>query len=209
MSLIKNLNWRYATKNMDGKSVSEEKLEIILEAINLSASSFGLQPYRVTVVNNMDIKLKLQEAAYGQVQVGSSSHVLVFSVPKILTETDVQTFINNVAITRSIPMNFLDGYKNSINGKVSSMSAVEQQNWSAKQAYIALGNALAAAAEQEIDACPMEGFNTDEFDKILGLDKIGQTSVVILPIGFRAETDTTSHYAKVRKPKEEMFNIVA
>ena len=194
---------------MDGESVSEEKLDIILDAINLSASSYGLQPYMVTVVSNKDVKLKLQEAAYGQVQVGSSSHVIVFSVPKVLTETDVQTFINNVGTTRNIPINFLEGYKNAINGKISAMSEVEQQNWSAKQAYIALGNALAAAAEQKVDACPMEGFNSIEFDKILGLDKINQTSVVILPIGFRAETDATSHYAKVRKPKDEMFNILA
>jgi len=208
MSLINNLNWRYAAKDMTGESVIEEKLNYILEATNLSASSFGLQPYTVVVVSNKEVKQQLQAAAYGQVQVGNSSHVLVFCVPIQITEANVQNFINHVASVRSIPVNVLDGYKDMILGLTNSFTLEQQQNWAAKQAYLALGTALAAAAEQKIDACPMEGFDAAQFDKILGLEVLGLKPVVIMPIGFRAENDVTAHFIKVRKPKEIMFHFV-
>lgn len=208
MSLIQDLHWRYATKNMSGETVSEEKLSAILSAINLSASSFGLQPYTVTVVSNAEIKAKLMAAAHGQKQVGSSSHVLVFSVPLHITEAGVERFINNVATTRGLPPHVLDGYKNTILGLTSSLSAEQQQTWAAKQAYIALGFALAATAEQKVDACPMEGFNAVQFDEILGLTEMGLKSVVIMPIGYRADDDHSANYIKVRKPKEVLFHFV-
>ena len=208
MSLVKDLNWRYATKNMNGETVSEAQLNTILEATNLAATSYGLQPFTVVVVENDTIKAQLQAAAYGQTQVGSSSHILVFAVPLSITAADIQAFINNVATTRSIPVNFLDGYKGMILNTIGAAPAEQQQIWATKQAYIALGTALAAAAEQKVDACPMEGFDAAAFDKILGLTEKGLKTVVIMPIGFRAETDATAHYAKVRKPHAEMFITV-
>lgn len=208
MSLIQDLNWRYATKKMNGEAVSVEQLDTILKATNLAATSYGLQPFRVCVVSNVAIKQQLQAAAYGQLQVGSASHVLVFSVPEKLTEADVQAYINNVATTRSIPEEALDGLKVMMLGTVNGLTQEQQQNWSAKQAYIALGTALAAAAQQKVDACPMEGFDAVQFDEILGLKERGLKSVVIMPIGFRAEDDATSHYIKVRKPEAEIFDFV-
>ena len=205
MSLVKDLQWRYATKNMNGKKVSPKKLEAILDAIHLAPSSFGLQPFTVSVINRQATKDKLMAAAHGQKQIGSSSHVLVFAVPLKLTAEDVQAFINNIVETRGMPAHLLDGYKGMMTGMITGMSAEQQQNWAAKQAYIAFGMALAAAAEQKVDACPMEGFDAAQFDKILGLDKKGLKSVVILPIGFRAEDDAFANYVKVRKPKEQMF----
>jgi nitroreductase / dihydropteridine reductase len=205
MSLIKDLNWRYATKKMNGKKVSPKKLQAILDAIHLAPTSFGLQPFTVSVINRQSTKDKLMAAAHGQVQIGTSSHVLVFSVPTKLTAEDVQAFINNIVATRGVPAAAMEGYKGMMTGMVMGMSAEQQQNWSAKQAYIAFGLALAAAAEQKIDACPMEGFDAAQFDKILGLDKKGLKSVVILPIGFRAEDDMFAKMAKVRKPKEQIF----
>jgi nitroreductase / dihydropteridine reductase len=205
MSLIKDLNWRYATKKMNGKKVSPKKLQAILDAIHLAPTSFGLQPFTVSVINRQSTKDKLMAAAHGQVQIGTSSHVLVFAVPTKLTAEDVQAFINNIVATRGVPAAAMEGYKGMMTGMVMGMSAEQQQNWSAKQAYIAFGLALAAAAEQKIDACPMEGFDAAQFDKILGLDKKGLKSVVILPIGFRAEDDMFAKMAKVRKPKEQIF----
>jgi nitroreductase / dihydropteridine reductase len=205
MSLIKDLNWRYATKKMNGKKVSPKKLQAILDAIQLAPTSYGLQPFAVSVVNRQSTKDKLMAAAYGQVQIGTSSHVLVFAVPTKLTGDDVQAFIDNIVATRGVPAAAMDGYKGMMMGTVTGMSAEQQQIWSAKQAYIAFGVALAAAAEQKVDACPMEGFDAAQFDKILGLDKKGLKSVVILPIGFRAEDDAFAKMAKVRKPKEQMF----
>jgi nitroreductase len=208
MSLIKDLNWRYATKNMDGKAVSEAQLNTILDAINLTATSYGLQPFSVIVVSNEAIKLKLQAAAYGQLQVGSSSQVLVFAALLKVTEADVQAYINRIVAIRKMPMEMLDGLKTMMMGTINGLSDEQQHIWSAKQAYIALGTALAAAAEQKVDACPMEGFDAAQFDSILGLTAKGLKSVVIMPIGFRADSDATAHYAKVRKTNEELFHFV-
>ena len=208
MTLIKDLNWRYATKNMNGKAVSEEKLNVILEATNLAATSYGLQPFTVIVVENKDMKAQLQAAAYGQTQVGSSSHILVFTVPLEITAADIQTFIDNVATTRHVPANVLDHYKSMMLDTVVALPAEQQQIWATKQAYIALGTALTAAAEQKVDACPMEGFDVAAFDKILGLTEKRLKAIVMLPIGFRADSDATANFAKVRKSKEEMFFMV-
>ncbi len=208
MSIINNLTWRYATKKMNGEKLSQEKLDAILDATNLSASSYGLQPYTVLVVSNEEIKQQLQAAAYGQVQVGTSSQILVFCVPQKLTEADVKHFISNVSATRNIPVDALAGYEGMMLGTVKSLTEEQHQEWAAKQAYIALGTALVAAAEQEVDACPMEGFDRGKFDEILNLSEKGLKSVVILPLGYRAEDDVTSHYKKVRKPKNELFHFV-
>ena len=208
MSLIQDLNWRYATKNMNGETVSDEKLTAILKATNLAATSYGLQPFTILVVSNKEIKSKLQEAAYGQAQVGSSSAVLVFAVPLKITTADIEGFINLVATTRSMPVEALDGYKGMILGTVGALPAEQQQIWSAKQAYIALGTALAAAAEQKVDACPMEGFDAVKFDDILGLTEKGLKSLVIMPVGYRSADDATAKYIKVRKPESELFHFV-
>lgn len=208
MSLIQDLNWRYATKNMNGETVSGEKLETILAATNLAATSYGLQPFTVLVVSNEELKAKLQAAAYGQPQVGSSSAVLVFAVPLKITAEDIAAFIDLVATTRSIPVEALDGYKGMILGTVGALPAEQQQIWAAKQAYIALGTALAAAAEQKVDACPMEGFDAAQFDEILGLTEKGLKAAVIMPVGYRAADDATAQYIKVRKPESELFHFV-
>jgi nitroreductase / dihydropteridine reductase len=208
MNLINDLNWRYATKGMNGEVVSEEKLNTILDATILAASSYGLQPYTVLVVSNDDVKKQLQAAAYGQVQVGTSSHVLVFCIPVKLTADDAKTFIENVANTRGIPLEALAGYQGMITGSINSMNEAQQQTWAAKQAYISLGTALIAAAEQKVDACPMEGFDTGKFDEILGLHAKGLKSVVMMPIGFRSPEDVTANYKKVRKSKADMFHFI-
>ena len=208
MSLIQDLKWRYATKNMNGETISDEKLQAILTSINLTATSFGLQPFKVIVVSNEEIKIKLQAAAYGQTQVGSSSAVLVFAVPLKITTADIEGFINLVATTRSMPVEALDTYKGMILSTIGHLPAEQQQIWSAKQAYIALGTALAAAAEQKVDACPMEGFDAAQFDEILGLTEKGLKSVVIMPVGYRSADDATAQYIKVRKPESELFHFV-
>lgn len=208
MSLRNDLNWRYASKKMNGENISEEQLNAVLTAINLSASSYGLQPFKVTVVSQADIKDKLQIAAYGQPQVGSSSHILVFTVPLKITEAYIQNYICLIADERNIPVGFLDDYKNTLLKTVVALPADVQQIWATKQAYIALGTALVAAAEQKIDACPMEGFDAVEFDKILNLTEKGFKSVVILVLGHRAETDTYANFNKVRKAKVDMFEMV-
>ncbi|MCP9763989.1 NAD(P)H-dependent oxidoreductase [Lacihabitans soyangensis] len=208
MSLIKDLNWRYATKKMTGGNISEEQLNAVLNAINLSATSYGLQPFKVTVVSKADIKTKLQAAAYGQPQVGSSSHVLVFTVPLKINEENVENYLRLISQERDIPIGFLDDFKNTLLSTIVALPKDVQQVWATKQAYIALGTALIAAAEQKIDACPMEGFDAAQFDEILNLEEKGLKSVVMLVLGFRDETDTYANFKKVRKAKEDMFEMV-
>ena len=208
MSLINDLNWRYATKKMSVKMVSQAQLDAILDAINLAATSYGLQPFSVIVVSNAAKKQALQAAAYGQPQVGSSSHVLVFAALLKVTKADVQAYIDRVVAIRHTPKDVLEGLKTRMMGTFKGLSDAEQHAWSAKQAYIALGTALAAAAEQRVDACPMEGFEAEKFDKILGLTEKGLKSVVIMPLGFRADSDATAHYPKVRKTKDVLFHFV-
>ena len=208
MGLIKDLQWRYAAKKLNGESVSADQLDAILQATNLAATSYGLQPFTVIVVSNEEVKQKLQAAAYGQAQIGTASHVFVFTVPEKLTEADVQAYIDNIAKTRSIPAEALDGFKGMMLGTVTGLTDEQLQTWSAKQAYIALGTALAAAAEQKVDSCPMEGFDHNQYDEILGLKAKGLKSVVMMPIGFRADDDAAAHYIKVRKAESELFDFV-
>lgn len=208
MSLTNDLNWRYASKKMNGESISNEQLNSVLTAINLSPSSYGLQPFKVTVVSKPEIKTKLHDAAYGQDQVGSSSHILVFAVPIKINEEYIQNYVSLIAEERNIPIGFLDDYKHTLLSTVVALPADVQQIWATKQAYIALGTALVAAAEQKIDACPMEGFDAVEFDKILNLTEKGLKSVVILVLGHRAETDTYANFNKVRKARVDMFEMV-
>jgi nitroreductase / dihydropteridine reductase len=208
MSLSKDLNWRYATKDMNGKKVTPKKLNAILDAINLAPTSYGLQPFKVIVVSRGTSKTKLMAAAYNQKQVGSSSHVLVFCVHNALTPADIQTFVTNVATTRGFPVSVLDGYKGMMMGTVGALPPEQQQTWAAKQVYLALGFGLIAAAEQKVDSCPMEGFDATQVDTLLGLQKKGLKSVLIMPLGYRAADDAAANFTKVRKAKEDIFEFV-
>ncbi len=206
MSLLEKLNWRYATKKFDpAKKLSAEQLDNLLSAVQLSPSSAGLQAYRVLVVEDQEIKEKLREAARGQQQLTQASHIFVFAAETNLDEAYVTKYIDSIAATRGIPRENLDLFEQNIKGSVNRMAEDQKIVWDHKQAYIALGVLLSAAADMGIDACPMEGFEAGKFDEILGLKELGLTTSVIAPVGFRAEDDVFSKAAKVRRPKEELF----
>jgi nitroreductase len=206
MSLIEKLNWRYATKKFDHtRKLSPVQLDELLQAVHLSPSSAGLQSYKVIVVEDAATRQKLREAANGQAQLTDASQMIIFASETNLDAAYVKHYIDHVAKTRHIGRENLEGYEQMINSNVSNLTTEQKINWSNKQAYIALGVLLTAAAELGIDACPMEGFNTAKFDEILGLKEKGLTTAVIAAIGFRAEDDGYSKLAKVRKPEEEMF----
>ena len=208
MSLNENLHWRYATKKMTGDRISAEQLNQILENTRLAASSYGLQPYTILVVSNPDVKAKLSPAAYNQPQIIGSSELLVFCVPEIITQEYIDAYIQNVADTRGLAFADLQGFNDTIAGTLKNLTVEETQVWSAKQAYIALGTALAAAAELKVDATPMEGFSKDDFDKILGLKEKGLKSMVIMALGVRSEDDALAKAPKVRKSKEDLFSFI-
>tara|TARA_R110000850_G_scaffold96491_2_gene201672 strand:- start:636 stop:1265 length:630 start_codon:yes stop_codon:yes gene_type:complete len=205
MDIIEALNWRYAAKQMNGKKVPTEKLDKILEAIRLSASSLGLQPYSIINIENREIREKLKAVANNQPQITQSSNLLVFAAWDNVTEEKLDEYLADIAETRAMKIEDLAGFKLMGMGVVNRPAA-ENFEWSARQAYIALGTALLAAAEQKVDATPMEGFNNEEVDKILGLKKKGLRSVALLPLGYRDETkDYLSKAKKVRRSREKLI----
>ncbi len=203
---IENANWRYATKKFDTtKKVSAEDLATLKEAIRLSASSFGLQLYKVIIVENPEVRAKLQEASWGQTQITEASHLLVFANQTTATAADVDAYLNNAIATRNLPQGALDGYGDYMKGAISNIPEEIKPIWNAKQTYIALSNLLNAAAELKIDVTPMEGFIPAQYNEILGLDKLNLNASLVAPIGYRHEEDATQHYAKVRKSNEDLF----
>lgn len=206
MSLIEKLNWRYATKKFDPtKKLTSEQLDTLLMAVQLAPSSYGLQSYKVLVVEDTEIRKQRREAAMGQAQLTDASQVIVFASDTVIDEPLVNKYIDNIAETRNINREHLEGFEQAMVGTVNHLAEDQKIAWSHKQAYIALGVLLTAAADMGIDACPMEGFESGKFDQILGLKDKGLTVSVIATIGFRAEDDDYSKFAKVRRPKEEFF----
>jgi nitroreductase / dihydropteridine reductase len=210
MKLIDALNWRYATKRMNGEKVPAEKLDAILEATRLSASSMGLQPYTILVVENEAVKKSLLPAAYNQPQIVEGSHLLVFAAWENVTEEHVNQYINDIINTRGVAPETLDAFKASLMGIVNGRTPEQKYEWAARQAYIAFGTAITAAAVEQVDATPMEGFNPAAVDEILGLKEKGLRSVTILALGYRdAEKDFMVNQKKVRRAKDELILKVA
>lgn len=206
---IEALNWRYATKTFDAsKKISTEDLDTLKKAIQLTASSYGLQPYTIFIVEDPETRKKLLEASYGQPQITEASQIVVFANMTTFDDTLVDDYITNASETRGIAKSSLQDYANTMKSTLSSLSPTEKSNWTAKQAYIALGNLLSAAATLRIDACPMEGLQSDQYNEILGLNSLNLNAAVIATIGYRSSEDDTQHYAKVRKPLNELFTTI-
>ena len=208
-SIIESLKWRYATKKFDAtKKISKENLETLLEGVQLSASSYGLQPYQIFVIEDSEIREKLKSAAWNQTQLTDASQVVVFANHKSLDEAYVDNYIKNIAETRDMKVEDLQGMADMIKNSTLQMPAEMQNEWAQKQCYLALGFLLNTAAELKIDVCPMEGFSAEEFDNILGLQEKGLHTAVIACVGYRSEEDKYQHAAKVRKSTEDLFNFI-
>ncbi len=206
MSLIESLAWRYATKRFaPDRVIPDEDLSTLKQAINLSATSFGLQPFRVVVVRDPAVKQQLRAASYDQAQLTECSHVFVFAAMKAMPPTHIDAFLDRMAEVRQTSRTQLNGFGDYMKGSVASKSAEATENWNQRQAYIGLGTLLAAAAELRIDSCPMEGFDAGAYDRLLGLAERGLTATVIAPVGYRSAADATQHHAKVRVALGEMF----
>lgn len=205
-NFINDAKWRYATKKFDAtKKVSTEDFETLKEAIQLSASSYGLQPYKVFIIENPEIRAKIQPAAWGQTQIVDASHLLVFANITNFGDAEIDAYIKNLSETRGIPVESVQGYADFMKSKITTLPEEARNVWTAKQTYLALGNLLNAAAELKIDVTPMEGFEPAAVNEILGFDQLGLNASLIATIGYRHEEDATQHYAKVRKSNEELF----
>ena len=205
-TFLENQNWRYATKKFDAtKKITDADLAFLKEAIRLSTSSYGLQPYRVFIVENPELRAKLVAASYGQAQVADASHLLVFANELNFGEAGIDQLAATICKTRELPLEAIQGYVDYMKGNITGLPEDVRNIWTAKQTYLALGNLLNAAAELHIDVTPMEGFVPAQVNEILGLDALGLNATLLAPIGYRHVEDATQHYKKVRKSNEELF----
>ncbi|GAA4270434.1 NAD(P)H-dependent oxidoreductase [Hyunsoonleella aestuarii] len=204
MDIIEKLEWRYATKKFNSsKKLPQDKLLTLKKAFNLTATSFGLQTIKLLIVENKEVRESLVKHTFNQKQIFEASHLLIICIQKNIVQEDVDTYYNNIKQIRNTPDTILDPYRKDLIKMMGKMSLQERLQWSKNQAYIALGNLMTVCAIETIDACPMEGFNPAKYDEILELDKKGLKSVLLLPIGYRADDDIFSEFKKVRKPLEE------
>jgi nitroreductase len=204
--LISQLNWRYATKQFDpARKISPEDWAALEEALVLSPSSFGLQPWKFVVVTDQAVKERLVEASWGQRPPADCSHHVVFAIKKDLGATDVETFVDQIATVRNTSRASLAGYRDRMLDFVTNSKNGDINHWAARQAYIALGNFLTSAALLGIDVCPMEGIDRARYDALLGLDEQGLNTVVVAAAGYRAATDKYAALKKVRFPKEAVL----
>ena len=204
MDIIKRLEWRYATKKFDvNRILEDEKINIIKHAFNLTATSFGLQTIRLLIISDKDSRQALVEHSYGQKQVLDASHLLVICVQENITDVDVEALFDNIQLIRNTSEIILNPYKKELKEMMKKMTVQERQEWSVKQAYIALGNLMTVCAIKKIDACPMEGFSSENYDDIFKLKGKRLKSVLVMPIGYRAEDDMFADFKKVRKTVAE------
>ncbi len=200
MDTIKQLQWRYATKKFDkNKKLSNSKLEILKEAFNLTATSFGLQTIKLIVIENEVLRESLVKYAFNQKQVLEASHLLVICIQNDISKEDVDTYYDNIKAIRNTSDAILEPYRLDLVDTMKKMSVKERQQWSKNQAYISLGNLMTVCAVEGIDSCPMEGFLPEKFDTVLELDKKKLKSVLLLPVGYRADDDMFAEFEKVRK----------
>ncbi|EAR14827.1 NAD(P)H-dependent oxidoreductase [Robiginitalea biformata] len=209
MKLLENLNWRYATKKFDpSKKIEQEDLGRLMEAVRLSVSSYGLQFYNVLVIENQELREKLREASWNQAQITDASHLFVFCNYTSRDGRHIDEYIQNISLTQGVPLSDISGYGDFIKKSLSAKSDAQWHAWSERQTYLALSNLLLACADLRIDACPMEGFEPEKYNAILGLDKQELNAVVIAPVGYRSEEDETQFRKKVRKSRESLFQLL-
>ena len=200
MSIIDDLKWRYATKKFDSsKSLSETQLNTLKEAFNLTALSYGLQTLKLVVVEDKTTRENLVSLSYGQRQVADASHLFVLCVQTNINSDDVDSHFKNIKDIRATPDEVLEPFKAQMKSTIENMSDDNKLEWATKQAYIALGNLMTVCAVEGIDSCPMEGFVPEAIDKALNLETMNLKSVLLLPVGYRAEDDMFSGFKKVRK----------
>lgn len=210
MNTIENLKWRYAVKKFDAtKTLSEDKVQTLKEAFNLTATSYGLQPIKLLVIKNKEIQNSLVPHSWNQKQVAQASHVLVLCVDTNLSGEDVKRYFERVKNIRNTPDEIINPFKEFLVGKIDGQTQEELISWAKNQAYLAMGNLLTVCAHEKIDSCPMEGFEPDKYDEVLQLKDRNLSSVLVLPIGYRAEDDFMNGQKKVRKNLEDIVLEIA
>ncbi|WP_299536789.1 NAD(P)H-dependent oxidoreductase [Ulvibacterium sp.] len=201
---IKNLEWRYAVKKFDSERIlPHEKIELLKQAFNLTATSYGLQPIRMVVLKGKELQERLVSHSYGQQQVAQASHILVICIESVINADFIENYFERIKRIRNTPDEILEPYLESLLNNFSQKDTSEIRQWCINQAYLALGNLLTVCAMEKIDSCPMEGFDPKGYDELLGLPEKGLNSILVLPVGYRAKDDMFSGFKKVRKKMED------
>lgn len=199
-NILEHLEWRYAVKKFDaGRILSEEKIEKLRNAFNLTATSYGLQPVKMVVVQNKDLQEKLVPYSFDQQQVAQASHILVLCITTNIDEEYIGKYFEQIKKVRGTSDEILNPFKEEMVRNFSSKKNLEITSWATNQAYLAMGNLLTVCAVEKIDSCPMEGFQPSGYDKLLGLESHDLTSVLVMPVGYRAKDDMFSDFKKVRR----------
>jgi len=204
MDILKSLEWRYATKKFDpSKKLSNQQIETLKKAFNLTATSFGLQPIKLIVIQNKELQEKFVEASYYQRQVADASHLLVLCIEDSTTTNDINAYFDLEIKTRGTSEEVVSTFRDQLIGMYKNKSIEDIQLSAKYQAYISLGNLMTVCAVEKIDTCPMEGFVPEKVDELLNLKDLNLKSVLLLPVGFRAKDDVMNGLKKVRKPLSE------
>ena len=205
MNTIENLEWRYAVKKFDDqKFLLDAQIDTLKKAFNLTATSYGLQPIKLVIIKNKEIQQQLVPHSWNQQQVLQASHLLVICIDTKLDESDVEKYFERVQEIRNTPDEIINSFRDYLKSTIASKSVGDLLSWGKNQAYLALGNLLTVCANEKIDSCPMEGFIPEKYDELLNLQEKNLTSVLVLPVGFRAEDDIMNNQKKVRKNIEEI-----
>ena len=206
-AVIAALHWRYATKKFDPtKKLSPGEWAKFEQVLQLSPSSYGMQPYRFVVVTDPALREQLKPAAHGQSQITDASHLVVFAARTDVTADDVEHYMERISAVRGVDRAHLERYASTIKGDVVTGPRHDiAREWCARQAYIALGSLLTFAALVSVDVCPIEGFDPARFEEILGLPAQGYGAVVLAAVGHRAADDGAASLPKVRFPEAELI----
>ncbi|MBW3520742.1 NAD(P)H-dependent oxidoreductase [Chryseobacterium sp. NKUCC03_KSP] len=209
MNYLEALSRRYSVKKFDPEMIiPQETLLNILESGKLAASSLGLQPYKIFVVESQEMKEKLIPAFYNPSQISTCSHLVILISKKNIEGTYLDGYFRHISEVRDQPVESLDLFRSSITGHFGRQEHDDILNWAEKQSYIVLANLMYAAAIENIDTCPMEGFRQDIIEEILNVDTEKEKVTVTLALGYRSEEDQFQHMKKVRKPNEKLFKFI-
>lgn len=207
--ILDTLNKRYATKKFDPtKKICAEDLNTLKEVLRLTPSSYGLQPWKFLIIENPELRAQLREQSWGQSQVTDASHLIVFCTYTDMTDELIDSHVRNTAETRNLDIANLQGYADFVKKKMQGLTPEQKRTWNSKQAYIALGQFMVACAEMQIDATPMEGFEPEKYNEILGLTEKGLQATLVCAIGYRSADDAAQFSPKVRRPIEDIFEII-
>lgn len=209
MNIIDHYKWRYATKKFDAKKkISDSNIELIKESISLAPTSYGLQLFKVIIVENQEIKNELKKASYNQSQISDASHIFVFCNSTKIIGDDIDTYIKNKSSIQNKPISEISGYGDFLKTTLLKKEHKKVSIWTANQVYIALSHLMTFCPSIGIDSCPVEGFDSYKYNEILNLNNRNLNSTVVAAVGYRSNKDSSQYEKKIRKSNDELFETI-